>query len=68
MSINEIITSALGLPLEDRALINDILNQSLNPSDSQIEQNWIQEINNRVELFDKGGLETLSYKEFFDEN
>ncbi|MDX9743338.1 MAG: addiction module protein [Arcobacteraceae bacterium] len=68
MSINEIITSALGLPMEERALITDILTQSLNPSNNEIEQNWITEINNRVELLEKGELEIISYKEFFDEN
>lgn len=68
MSINEIITSALGLPTEERALITDILTQSLNSSNNEIEQNWIAEINKRAEFLDIGELETISYKEFFDEN
>lgn len=68
MSINEILESALELPIDERVVIADLLNQSLNPMDKDIEQSWIEEVNKRLELLDKGELETLSYDEFFDEN
>jgi hypothetical protein len=68
MSINEILKNALELPIDERVLIADILTQSLNTSNNKIEQNWEEEVNKRLELIDKGELETISYKEFFDEN
>ncbi len=68
MSINEILESALELPVNKRVIIADLLNQSLNPMEKDIEQNWIKEVNKRLELLDKRELETLSYDEFFNEN
>lgn len=68
MSINEILESALELPIDERVVIADLLNQSLNSVDKDIEQNWTEEVNKRLELLDKGELETISYNEFFDEN
>ncbi len=68
MSINEILSNVLGLPIEQRVILADILTQSLNTSDNQIEKNWEDEVNRRLELLDKGKLENISYEEFFDEN
>ncbi len=68
MSINEILSNVLGLPIEQRVILADMLTQSLNTSDAKIEKNWEDEVNRRLELLDKGKLETISYEEFFDEN
>ncbi len=68
MSINEILSNVLGLPIEQRVILADILTQSLNTSDTKIEKNWENEVNRRLGLLDKGKLETISYEEFFDEN
>ncbi len=38
MSINEILSNVLGLPIEQRVILADMLTQSLNTSDSKIEK------------------------------
>ena len=68
MSSNEILTSALVLPIEERIIITDILTQSLNPIDKEIEKNWLDEVLKRLELLENGNLSTISAEDFFDEN
>lgn len=68
MSINEILKSALELPIDERVVIADMITQSLNTTNTEIEKNWEEEVNKRLELLDKGELETISYEEFFNEN
>ncbi|RLA74371.1 MAG: hypothetical protein DRG78_21390 [Epsilonproteobacteria bacterium] len=68
MSINEILKNALILPIDERIIITDMLTQSLNPMDKEIEKNWIDEVNQRLELLDKGELTTISSEEFFNED
>ena len=41
MSINEILNNALNLPIAERVVLSDMINNSLNPIDKNIEQNWI---------------------------
>jgi hypothetical protein len=64
MSTNEILKSALELPIDERVLITDILTQSLNTSNDEVEKKWIEEVNKRLALLDKGELETIS-EEYF---
>lgn len=68
MPINEILKSALELPIDERIVIADMITQSLNTTNTEIEKNWEEEVNKRLELLDKGELETISYEEFFNEN
>jgi len=68
MSINEILQSVLILPIDERIIISDMLNQSLNSIDKEIEKNWKDEVQRRLELLDNGKLETISSEKFFDEN
>ncbi len=68
MSINEILKSVLELPLDERVVVVDLLTQSLNTPNSEIEQKWEDEVNKRLELLDNGELETVSYEDFFNEN
>lgn len=68
MSTNEILKSALELPIEERVIITDMLTQSLNTPNNEIQKNWEIEVNRRLELLNKGTLKTISYDEFFDEN
>lgn len=68
MSVNELINSLLELPVEERVIIADIVTQSINPSNYEIEQNWITEINRRLQALENGNSKTISYQEFFDEN
>jgi len=68
MSINEILQSVLILPIDERIIISDTLNQSLNSIDKEIEKNWKEEVQKRLELLDNSKLETISSEKFFDEN
>ena len=63
MSINEILDSALELPIDERVIITDLLTQSLNTPNKEIE-----EVHKRLALLEEGKLETISSDEFFDEN
>lgn len=36
--------------------------------DKDIEKNWSDEVQRRLELLDSGKLKTISYENFFDEN
>lgn len=68
MSTNEIIESSLELPIEQRVILADLLTQSLNQVDKEVEAKWIEEVKRRVQLLEEGSLETISFNEFFGEN
>jgi len=68
MSNKEIISQALTLPLADRLFIVNQIVESFNPMNSDIEKKWINEVKKRKELLEVGKLETVSYKDFFNEN
>jgi len=68
MSNKEIISQALTLPLADRLFIVNQIVESFNPMNSDIEKKWINEVKERKELLEVGKLETVSYKDFFNEN
>jgi len=68
MSINEILNSALNLPIDQRVELSNMINDSLNPIDKDIEQNWIAEAHNRLKLLDEGKMNTISAEKFFDED
>lgn len=68
MSINEILKNALELPIDERAIVADALTQSLNIADKEIEESWLEEVDRRMKLLEKGELETISYEEFFNES
>jgi putative addiction module component (TIGR02574 family) len=68
MSINEILNSALELPIDERVIITDLLTQSLNTPNKEIEQKWLEEVRKRLALLEEGKLEVISSDEFFDAN
>jgi len=68
MSVNEILNSALELPIDERVIITDLLTKSLNTPNKEIEDKWLEEVSRRLSLLDEGKLETVSYDEFFDAN
>ncbi len=67
MSKNDVLETALNLPIKERILLVESLVESYNSFDDDIEKEWLEEIKNRELLLDKGKLETISYDEFFDE-
>ncbi len=67
MSKNDILESALNLPIEDRIKLVETLLESYNSFDNDsIEKAWLDEVTKRAENLDDS--DTLSYEEFFDEN
>ncbi len=68
MGVNEIIESSLELPIEQRVVLADLLTQSLNNIDFEIEKNWVTEVKRRLDLFDAGLLETITEEQFFNVN
>ena len=60
MSINEILNSALELPIDERVIITDLLTQSLNTPNKEIEEKWIEDLKVKypVALYD-GALNEL---------
>ncbi|MEA3354679.1 MAG: addiction module protein [Campylobacterota bacterium] len=66
MSANEIIKQAINLKPQERYQIIETLIQSLDEVDSDIEKLWIKESQNRLDLYDEGKLETVSFEEVFD--
>ena len=67
MSKNDILKSALNLPIEDRIKLVETLLESYNSFDnSSIEKAWIAEVTKRAENLDTS--DTLSYKDFFNQN
>lgn len=67
MSKNDILESALNLPIEDRIKLVETLLESYNSfNNDSIEKDWVDEVTKRAENLDDS--DTLSYEEFFDEN
>jgi hypothetical protein len=67
MSKNDILESALNLPIEDRIKLVETLLESYNSFDnSSIEKAWVDEVTKRAENLDDS--DTLSYEEFFNQN
>jgi putative addiction module component (TIGR02574 family) len=65
MSINDIIDEALTLKPQERYLIIEKLNDSLNVPNPEVEKAWIEESMRRSEAYDRGELETVTYEEVF---
>ena len=67
MSINEILEQAHELNPSEKYMLIESLIQDLNHIDKDIEKLWIDESLRRLELYDKGELETLSFEEVFSD-
>jgi len=58
MTVKEFIQEALGLPVEQRAQIADVLLQSLNRNDPQIDAQWIDLAVRRLAEIRSGAAKT----------
>jgi len=52
-------------PLE-KANIIDVLLKSLNEPDAAMDRLWVEEVEKRIDGFEKGKLKSISMDEFFD--
>ena len=63
MQVNEIVREALLLPSSARFEIMDLLRQSLDKSDPDIDRVWGEEALRRLAAFDAGRSKTYSIEE-----
>jgi hypothetical protein len=66
MGVNDILKETANLKPEEKYLIVENLIQELNPIDKDIEKAWIEESEKRLEFYEKGELETVTYEEVFN--
>jgi putative addiction module component (TIGR02574 family) len=64
-SLKELEAQALGLSSDERAKLADIMLASLSTPITEIEDAWAQEIEQRVEAFDRGEVQSFAAEEVF---
>lgn len=65
MSINDLLDQVHHLKPSEKYMLIESLIQDLNHVDENIEKLWIEESNKRLDLYNKGKLETVSMDEVF---
>lgn len=65
MNTESIIEQALRLRASDRYMLLELLHQSLDQPDDDIDQVWRDEALRRMKAYDEGRLECLSMKDAF---
>ncbi|MBN1998921.1 addiction module protein [candidate division KSB1 bacterium] len=66
-SKQDLINEVLSLPIEDRAFIIDSLIKSMNPTNSDIEREWIKVTQKRLNDLKTGKVQGISGKKVFDD-
>ena len=59
MNTQELITEAISLPVEDRALIVDYLLKSLNHGEPDIDKKWAEEAERRLDELSSGRVKAI---------
>ena len=65
MKVIDILKETKTLSPAEKYVIIENLIQDLNQIDTAIEEAWIKESQNRLELYKNGKLETISFEEAF---
>ncbi len=65
MSTAEVIEQALKLPAAERYALLELLHQSLDKPDPEIDRAWQQEALRRLNAYDEGRLECVSLEQAF---
>ena len=65
MSTTEVIEQALKLKASERYLLLEMLHQSLDKSDPEIDRVWQEEALRRVRAYEEGKLATVTMDEVF---
>jgi len=65
MKTKDMISEALSLPVEERALLADSLLKSLNPPESEIDKKWAAVAKRRLSELRSGQVNALSGEEVF---
>jgi len=66
MNIKQLISEAVSLPVEERALIVDSLLHSLNQTESEIDRKWADVANLRLAEIRSGAVKTVPGAEVFE--
>jgi len=66
MNTKELIEQAIALPVEERALVVDSLQRSLNPPQSEIDAKWTKEARRRLVELRSGKVETVPGEAVFE--
>jgi len=62
----KLIDEILSLPIEERALVADVLLKSLNKSDPEIDRKWTKIAQRRLEELRSGKIKPIPGDEVFD--
>lgn len=65
MSTAEIIEKVLHLKASERYALLELLHQSLDKPDPEVDRVWQQEVMRRLQAYDEGRLECVSIEEAF---
>lgn len=65
MPIKDLITEAMSLPVEDRAILADTILKSLNSPDSEMDRKWVAVAERRLAELRSGQVEALPGEEVF---
>lgn len=65
MSTAEIIEQALHLKASERYALLELLHQSLDKPDAEIDRVWAEEALHRARACDEGRMRTISFEEVF---
>lgn len=65
MGTTDVIEQALKLKASERYLLLEMLHQSLDKPDPEIDRIWREEVLRRVKAYDEGKLATVSMEEVF---
>ena len=63
MDTKNIIQNALALTPAERLYIIEMLSQSLNEPDKEVDKQWREEVENRYDEYQKGKIKTISFDE-----
>ncbi|MGE5295835.1 MAG: addiction module protein [Solirubrobacterales bacterium] len=63
--MKELIEEVISLPVEERAIVADSILRSLNPPESDIDRQWMQVAQRRLEELRSGKVQAIRGEEVF---
>ncbi|MCA9411041.1 MAG: addiction module protein [Candidatus Omnitrophica bacterium] len=65
MNANDLLSEAIALPIEERAVLIDRLMRSLNPTEPELDRKWIEVAKKRREEIESGEVKPVPGEEVF---
>ncbi len=65
LSKEKLIDEVLSLPIEERAVLTDLLLKSMNPSDPETDRKWLELAKTRLNELEFGEIEGIPGDEIF---